>query len=186
MNPPPVAWSVCNTCKSLVADQSRRRVLHSEDPGNCSVSASSFVVSMSAFDDLYAKYAGVVFRYALKCVGRRDVAEDTTSEVFLMLHRHLARLDTDRLPGWLFTVAKNRSVDYWRRAQVEQRYAEMLPADEITWEPSLEFWLGEARGLKPIHRACLILRYVHGMDQPRSPVGSDFVRIRSRVTCVTR
>jgi RNA polymerase sigma-70 factor (ECF subfamily) len=120
---------------------------------------------MSDFDEIYAKYAAAVFRYALKCVGRRDVAEDVTSEVFLTLHRSMPAVDVTQLPGWLFAVAKNKAVDYWRRAQVEQRYLETLQPGESTWAPPLEVWLGETTGLKPVHRACLILRYVHGMER---------------------
>jgi RNA polymerase sigma-70 factor (ECF subfamily) len=120
---------------------------------------------MSDFDCLYAKYAAMVFRYALKCVGRRDVAEDIASEVFLTLHRHLDTVEADRLPGWLFTIAKNRAVDHWRRTEVERKYVETLPPLETTWEPSLVFWLRETKALKPVHRAALILRYVHGLDR---------------------
>ena len=76
---------------------------------------------MSRFDEIYAKHAGAVFHYALKCVGRRDVAEDITSEVFLTLHRTIDSIDVEQLPRWLFTVAKNRAVDHWRRAHVEQK-----------------------------------------------------------------
>src|SRR5687768_3192704 len=120
---------------------------------------------MENFDELYAKYAASVFRYALKCVGRRDVAEDITSEVFFSLYRNMASVDVRQLPGWLFAAAKNRAIDYWRHAQVEQRYLETLPPAETTWEPSLESWLRDTKALKPVHRACLILRYVHGMDR---------------------
>ena len=120
---------------------------------------------MSRFDEIYAKHAATVFRYALKCVGRRDVAEDITSEVFLTLHRTIDSIDVNQLPSWLFTVAKNRAVDHWRRAHVEQKYLDALEPAEVTWEPSVEVWLREATGLKPIHRACLILRYVHGMTR---------------------
>jgi RNA polymerase sigma-70 factor, ECF subfamily len=120
---------------------------------------------MSEFEAIYAAHAAAVFGYALKCVGRRDVAEDIVSEVFLALHRNMAAIDVSQLPGWLFTVAKHRAIDYWRRAQVEQRYLETLPPAETTWEPSLEIWLRRTKGLKALHRACLILRYVHGMDR---------------------
>jgi RNA polymerase sigma-70 factor (ECF subfamily) len=120
---------------------------------------------MGEFEDIYAKYAAAVFRYALKCVGRRDVAEDVTSEVFLTLHRSMPNVKVSQLPGWLFAVAKNKAVDHWRRAKVEQRYLETLQPGEATWDPSLELWLGETAALKPLHRACLILRYVHGMDR---------------------
>ena len=124
---------------------------------------------MSEFDEIYGKHAAAVFRYALKCVGRRDVAEDITSDVFLALHRNMPAVDVSQLPAWLFAVAKNKAIDYWRRAQLEQRYLEALPpaatAAETTWEPSLEVWLRQTKALKPIHRACLILRYVHAMDR---------------------
>jgi RNA polymerase sigma-70 factor (ECF subfamily) len=124
---------------------------------------------MSEFDEIYGKYAAAVFRYALKCVGRRDVAEDITSDVFLALHRNMPAVDVSQLPAWLFAVAKNKAIDYWRRAQLEQRYLEALPpaatAAETTWEASLEIWLRQTKALKPIHRACLILRYVHAMDR---------------------
>jgi RNA polymerase sigma-70 factor (ECF subfamily) len=99
------------------------------------------------------------------CVGSREVAEDITSDVFLVLHRELDTMDTARLPGWLFVVARNRAMDYWRRVAIEQRYVDALPPPETTWVPSLEFLLTTVKALKPIHRACLILRYVHGMNR---------------------
>ena len=120
---------------------------------------------MGDFDDLYAKYAAAVFRYSVKCVGQRDVAEDITSEVFLTLHQNLSAINVGQLPAWLFAVAKNRAVDYWRRAEVEQRYLQTLPPAVTVWEPSLELWLRETKALKPVHRACLVLRYIHGMDR---------------------
>jgi RNA polymerase sigma-70 factor (ECF subfamily) len=118
---------------------------------------------MSEFEELYANYAAAVFRYALKCVGRRDVAEDITSDVFLMLYRNLSRVDAGRLPGWLFTVARNRAADYWRRVDVEKRYLRLLPPGDAVHEPAVELWLADTAALKPVHRACLLLRYVHGM-----------------------
>jgi RNA polymerase sigma-70 factor, ECF subfamily len=126
---------------------------------------------MGEFDDIYAKYGAAVFRYSLKHVGRRDVAEDITSEVFLELHRNISNIQISQLPAWLFTVAKNRAIDYWRRSEVEQRYLQTLPAAETTWEPSLESWLRGTKTLKSVHRACLILRYVHGMS--RAEIGRE-------------
>ena len=120
---------------------------------------------MSRFDDVYAQYAAAVFRYAYKCVGRRDVAEDVTSEVFLELHRHWSTIENERLPAWLFAVARHRAIDYWRRKDVEERYLSLLPPGEPLSEPAVELWLTESAALKPVHRACLILRYVHGLTR---------------------
>jgi RNA polymerase sigma-70 factor, ECF subfamily len=120
---------------------------------------------MSDFDEVYEAHLAAVFRYALKCVGRRDVAEDITSEVFLTLHRKLDALDVTQIRGWLFAVAKNRAIDYWRHARLERRYLEAAPLPEGVPEPLLEVWLRESKALKHVHRACLIFRYVHGMQR---------------------
>ena len=120
---------------------------------------------MGEFDDLYEANVAAVFRHALKCVGRRDVAEDITSEVFLALYRRLDLLNRSEVRGWLFTVAKNRAIDYWRRTQIEQRYLDAAPRPESPQEGLAEGWLRDAKTLKPIHRACLILHYVHGMER---------------------
>jgi len=120
---------------------------------------------MGDFEEIYAKYAATVFRYALRCVGRRDVAGDVTAEVFLALHREFDRIDLKRLPGWLFAIAKKRAVDYWRRADVMERYAGSIPTAGRAWNPSVQFWLYELKAIKPVHRACLILRYVHGKER---------------------
>lgn len=120
---------------------------------------------MGEFDEIYRTHVAAVFRYVLRCVGHHDVAEDITSEVFLALYRNLATLDRTQLPAWLYAVAKNRAVDYWRKSQVEQRYRDSLPAPEAHWDPPVESWLRDHVALKPVHRACLILRYVHGMSR---------------------
>ena len=123
---------------------------------------------MTEFEELYHKHAPAVFRYALSIVRRRELAEDLTSEAFMVLHREFDRIDPSQLPGWLITVVRNRARDLWRRRMVEDRYVEQegrqppaVPADA----PPLERWILESAELKPVHRACLILRYVWGMSR---------------------
>jgi RNA polymerase sigma-70 factor (ECF subfamily) len=125
---------------------------------------------MRDFDAVYRQHLPAVFRYAIRCIGRRDVAEELTSEAFVALWRAFAEIDQSQLPGWLFSVVRNRAVDHWRRAIIEQKYRATLP-DEPTARSGDSFneWLAAAPSLKPLHRACLILRYVHGLD--RSEIG---------------
>jgi len=120
---------------------------------------------MSDFEELYRKHVQAVFRFAMRCVSRRDLAEDLTSEAFLALHHNLAQIEVTRLPGWLFTVVRNRARDYWRRQAVEQRYLETLIDPAVTDVPPLEQWILENGALKPVHKTCLMLRYVHGMTR---------------------
>lgn len=120
---------------------------------------------MGTFEELYQQHVQAVFRYAMGVVGRRETAEDLTSEAFLALYRNLDRIDQTQLPGWLLTVVRNRARDLWRRQVVEQRYADSV-TDPPTVEPAaMESWILENPDLKPIHRACLMLRYVYGMTR---------------------
>jgi len=121
-----------------------------------------------ALEAAYRRHAAAVFRFALRCVGRRDLAEDLTSEAFLALHRNLDSVALDQLPSWLFKVVKNRAIDHWRRLGTEQRYAQRMPeAEERPPGPAGEGALAllDSPALKPVHRVCLVLRYVHGMSR---------------------
>ena len=122
---------------------------------------------MEPFEKIYKLYVDQVFRFVLQRVGRRDAAEDITSEVFLKLYQHWEQIDQSQLPAWLFTVARNDAAGYWRHRAVEQRYVERTTLEEqkAGGEPSTASWLFESKMLKPIHRICLVLRYIHDMDR---------------------
>lgn len=120
------------------------------------------------FDEVYNAYAGAVYRLCLRAVSRPEVAEDLTSDVFLLFHQNRHKLTDEQLPGWLFTVAKRRAADYWRHHYVEQRWNPVLveqPAPVSDPEFSLDLLLERCQSLKPVHRTCLILRFRHGMSR---------------------
>ena len=118
---------------------------------------------MKAFEVLYREHVQAVYRFAVSVTGRKETAEDLTSEAFLALYRNLASIDESRLPGWLLTVVRNRARDLWRHQAVEQRYAEQFAGPRATETPELEHWMLESAELKPVHRTCILLRYVHGL-----------------------
>ena len=127
---------------------------------------------MEGFEELYRQHFKAVFRFAVRVVGRRDVAEEVTADAFIALWRTIDTIDASQLPGWLYTVVRNRATDYWRRAGVEQRYLAGLDPEPTVAANRLAFreWLDSAPSLKPIHRAILILRYAHGYE--RSEIAS--------------
>lgn len=126
------------------------------------------------FEALYRQHLGAVFRFALSLTRNRDVAEDLTSEAFIALHRELGSIDPSQLPAWLLTVVRNRARDRWRHQVVEERYAkENWQGEPSTPAPAppLEDWIVGCPDLKPIHRLCVILRYVSGMT--RSEIAAE-------------
>ncbi|MBL8910294.1 MAG: sigma-70 family RNA polymerase sigma factor [Archangium sp.] len=63
------------------------------------------------FDALYRAHRDRVYRWAVRfAAGRTAWAEDVTHDVFLQLHRHLHRLDTDDLGAWLYRVTANQAL----------------------------------------------------------------------------
>ena len=124
-------------------------------------------IQMGPFEELYRTHVQAVFRFAMSVTGDRSVAEDLTSEAFLALHRNLQAIDPSLLPAWLLTVVRNRARDLWRRRAVEARFVEsvMKSQAEAADPPALERWLLDAPELRPVHRACLMLRYVHDMTR---------------------
>src|SRR6267142_653728 len=120
---------------------------------------------MQSYESVYRKHRNAVMRFAIQGVGSRDIAEELTAEAFLELHRHWETIDTERLPSWLFTVVKNRAADHWRRTELERRYFASEPSrPEQPHAPVVGYGLFDNQALKPIHRICLTLRYVHDMS----------------------
>ena len=121
---------------------------------------------MGNFEELYRTHVQAVFRFAMSVVGDRATAEDLTSEAFLALHRNLKTIDASQLPAWLLTVVRNRARDLWRRKAVETRVLEGLAETQTdSVEPPLERWILDDVDLRPVHRTCLMLRYVHDMSR---------------------
>lgn len=121
---------------------------------------------MRDFDGIYRQYVSAVYRQCMRCVGRSDVAEELTSEVFLAFYKQFDHVDDSQLPAWLFMVAKRRAIDYWRHQKYEERVA--LPESvETPIEASLDAQslLDRCTRLTPVHRTVLLLRYVHGMTR---------------------
>jgi RNA polymerase sigma-70 factor (ECF subfamily) len=62
-----------------------------------------------AFEQLFLRHYGIVYRVAYGLVGRRDVAEDLAQDTFLKLYRQPPKHgDTLSLPAWLCRVVLNR------------------------------------------------------------------------------
>jgi RNA polymerase sigma-70 factor, ECF subfamily len=117
------------------------------------------------FDKIYRAHVGLLFRYAVSLAGSRAVAEDVTSDTFLALYRNREMIEEDRLPAWLFTVAKNGILDRWRPRSTEQQYCQQWREQGGPVTPPFKPELLRHKGLKPVHRACLTLRCVHAMKR---------------------
>jgi RNA polymerase sigma-70 factor (ECF subfamily) len=61
-----------------------------------------------AFDLLVERYQTRLLNFIYRTVGDRERAEDLVQEVFIRVHRHLARFDqSKKFSTWIYTIASN-------------------------------------------------------------------------------
>jgi RNA polymerase sigma-70 factor (ECF subfamily) len=145
---------------------------------------------------LYDRSLPQVFGYLVRRCPSEALAEDLTAETFL------AAVDAVRkgrgsglTTGWLITVARNKLVDHWRRAEREQRGLQLMVAPEPV--PEADDRIGDldpSRALAvlddlgPHHRVALTLRYLDGLPVPqvadhldRTVHATEALLVRARV-----
>lgn len=75
----------------------------------------------AAFDLLYTRHRGGVFRYLLRQSGSRAAAEELLQDIWLNLIQARARYTVEaKFTTWLYTLAHNRLIDHFRRHQGPQ------------------------------------------------------------------
>ena len=149
-----------------------------------------------AFRLFYERYAGRLLAY-VRAIGRqREVAEDVVQEVFLSVWRKAESYRRDRgdVPGWLYTITRNRLVDRWRRRGGAQGVVEASDFDFDALaapEPGAESKIVDLSvrkalsGLSADQRQALELAYFGGLTYEETatrlalPVGTLKSRIRA-------
>lgn len=87
------------------------------------------------FDVLYLAYINDIYRFVFYKTSQQETAEDITAQVFMQALERLAQFHYQpgaRFSSWLYTIAHNQIVDYYRkhRDTVDLEHAEPLPSPE--------------------------------------------------------
>lgn len=99
-----------------------------------------------AFAELYEEFLPRVFRYVKCRVGDVATTEDLTSSVFEKVLVNFAKYSRDRadFSTWIFTIARNTLIDYYRVAASKKKQtlsieeAEERPTDTLSPPEELE------------------------------------------------
>ena len=118
-----------------------------------------------ALDELIRMYYPEILRYCLWHTSDRQSAEDAAQETFLKAVRHLdAYARRGKFRAWLYRIAANTCVDFWRRSQSTEPLTEGEYLDPGFERAELSCDLRSAlAALPPAQREVVLLRYVHGL-----------------------
>ena len=148
---------------------------------------------MSAMKVLYARHNVRVFRFALRLVGNREVAEDVTSEVFVDVWRKPASFaGRCQVSTWLLAVARHKAMTAMRRRPsqpLDDQLIETLadPSDDpetaIGKDQTRFVLLNCLSKLSAAHREVVDLVYYHQktIDEVASITGLERNTVKTRM-----
>ena len=146
----------------------------------------------AAFATIVRRYERGLFNLALRMVRDAEQARDLTQEIFLRVHRSLARYDpVYPFPSWIYRVGSNLCIDWIRRRKLDtvsldapvggdedgpvREIAGDVPDPEaILIEGERGRLLGEALAKLPeMHRLMLLLRHQRDLSYEEIAVALD-------------
>ncbi len=127
----------------------------------------------AAFDRLYARHKGPLFRFVLRGIRDPAQAEELYQDIWLRVVEARERYAPQaRFTTWLYTIAHNRMVDHWRRRglSIVSLDAEENPALDPPASPAedplrklqskerIERFMRALEALPPAQREAFLLR----------------------------
>ncbi|MBU8922208.1 MAG: RNA polymerase sigma factor [Bacteroidales bacterium] len=94
------------------------------------------------FKTLYTDYSADVFRFAFWLSGKKDEAEDITSDTFVRAWARNGKIHTDTLMAYLFAIARNLHLENIRKGkyltELEDTHIDSSPGPDIVTESRME------------------------------------------------
>lgn len=128
-----------------------------------------------SLDDVLKYHMNDIYHYLLKLSGHPQTAEDLLQDTFVKAFEHLESYHGEKVRPWLFKVAHNIYVDWYRREKRQiptdpdllaglARATVPEPEAEFWQREKIESWLAAMRLLTEKSRQILILRDYHGFS----------------------
>ncbi len=94
------------------------------------------------FWDIYDEYYRPVKRFLIKMSGNEWAAEDLAQDTFIKVQDSLGGLrDEARLKSWIFAIARNKCLDYFRSRATRKEDQELTDDSRFQVKPMAQFKL---------------------------------------------
>ncbi|MBT4937017.1 RNA polymerase sigma factor [Candidatus Peregrinibacteria bacterium] len=143
-----------------------------------------------AFGEIYDIYIEDIYRFVFYKVGQREIAEDLTEDSFLKAWEKLDTFEQTKHPfsSWLYRIAKNKVIDYFRKEKVSIEELNIDIADErMETKKSAEQYFNQKLLQKSLvhlpetQREVVVLRYVNELSHKEisEVVGKSEIAVRT-------
>ncbi|OGO16533.1 MAG: hypothetical protein A2Z14_02140 [Chloroflexi bacterium RBG_16_48_8] len=136
-----------------------------------------------AFGDLYERYLNHLYRYFYYRIGDSRLAEDFAETVFVRVWESLSSFKISRISfkGWLYRIAHNLLVDYYRTRKLQQSLDEdfdfpdplQSPEDQLITSEREALVISALKELKQEYQDVLTLRFVNGLSHSETANAID-------------
>ena len=132
-----------------------------------------------AFEQLYKRHKGGLYRFVLRSIRDRAVAEELYQEIWMRVIEARGRYEPQaKFITWLYTIAHNRMVDHWRKRGLtlvsldQDEAAQAEPPAGADYEPqrvleakqTLARFTRALEALPPAQREAFLLHEEAGMS----------------------
>ena len=143
---------------------------------------------LQALDDLYARHAPEIYRFALRLCGDRDEAEDLAAEAFAQAACRLSAFRGESSPKtWLCGIVLNRFRMLRRRMRIQNGAMEVARSVAQTIsDDGIDLANAIASLPEPLREAFLLVKgegftHAEAAEVMRLPVGTVYSRVHNAV-----
>jgi RNA polymerase sigma-70 factor (ECF subfamily) len=143
-----------------------------DDVGVRRLVESAAAGNIESFGEIYSIYLDRIYRYVIYQVRDKATAEDLSEEIFWKAWRGLAKYRWDGHPfsAWLYRIAHNQIVDYFRtnrkyqNIEVESLAGDTDPEQEVSRKQMERLLVSAVSSLPEQQRQVIILKFIEGLD----------------------
>ena len=93
----------------------------------------------AAFSELYVRYKDKLYYFCLHLLKSKEEANDIVQEIFIRIWESRNFINPDlSFSSFLYTMARNRTLNYFRDIDIDEKVKEILATQKVTEEEAID------------------------------------------------
>ncbi len=125
-----------------------------------------------AFGRIYEFYFEKIYKFIYFRVNHKEIAEDLAEDVFVKAWSRIHHVNADSFGGWLYSIAKNTVIDYYRKKRIVvdlEDIENVMESEQNVMEDAntvmeKKVFLGLLKNLTPEQQIIIKLKFMEDLD----------------------